>query len=259
MELDLDGRRAQVDVAGSGPPILLVHSLLTDAAAFEALVQPLALRRTVCRVSLPAFDGTAPLPDPSIEDLADFLAAVIEQLSLGTFEAVLGNGLGGFASVALAMRHGHLIDKLIAANCGAVFSPERAEAFGRMSRLVDEGGMDAVAEVAVARIFPEAYLAAHLDAAAERKNVLLRVDPGAFSAACRALAAMDLRPGLGAIRHPTLVVIGAEDQTTPSDMGRQLAAAIPDAREAVLSDCGHCPQLQQPADLLDAVTEFLDA
>ncbi len=256
--VELSTGHVSVDVVGEGPPLLLLHSLLTDAAAFDQIVPSLAGSHQVCRVSLPGFDGSAPLREPGVFDLADVVAGVMTELGLNPDTSVLGNGLGGFVAVALAINHGDRFNGLIATNCGAAFSPDRAEAFGTMSGLVEEGGMAAVVDVAVRRVFPEAYLAQHPEIIEERREVLLRVDPGAFAAACRALGSMDLRPQLGSIENPTLVVAGADDATTPPEMAEELANGIGNARRVVLADCGHCPQLQQPAALLAALDSFLD-
>ena len=50
---------AEVTREGQGPAIVLVHSLLTDAHAYDLVVPALTARGTVFRVSLPA------LPHPS--------------------------------------------------------------------------------------------------------------------------------------------------------------------------------------------------
>lgn len=256
--MELNGGQVSVDVAGQGPPLVLLHSLLTDAAAFDHIVAPLARSHTVCRVSLPGFDGSTPLQDPDIFDFADLVAGVMTELELGRDASVLGNGLGGFVAVALAARHGDRFHRLIATNCGAAFSPDRAKAFEVMSGLVEDGGLAAVAGVAVQRIFPAHYLGRHPEVIEQRREVLLRVDPGAFAAACRALGHLDLRPHLGSIESPTLVVVGADDETTPPKMAQELTDGIPNAQQVVLSDCGHCPQLQQPEALLAAAKSFLD-
>jgi pimeloyl-ACP methyl ester carboxylesterase len=43
----------------------------------------------------------------------------------------------------------------------------------------------------------------------------------------------DSRPGLGAIKCPTLVLVGDDDQATPPDLSREIAAAIPGSRLVV--------------------------
>src|SRR5581483_11004856 len=110
---------------------------------------------------------------------------------------------------------------------------------------------------AVNRIFHPAYLAAHPTAIAERRAVLLKNEPRAFAAACRALETMDLRPGLAAIRMPVLVIVGALDSATPPPLGRALAAGVAGARFVEIPDCGHCPPLEAPDRLLAILEPFL--
>ena len=60
------------------------------------------------------------------------------------------------------------------------------------------------------------------------------------------MARADLRPALGAIRCPTLVLGGLADPLTPPDNARELAAAIPGAQLHLLADCGHLLTWEQP-------------
>ena len=260
-DLKVGPTRVQVDSEGEGPPFILVHSLLTGPEAFDEVAASLKRRHLVHRVSLPGFGRSDPLQqlDPTIDDIADHLAAALAQLDGGPGTAVLGNGLGGFVAAAMAIRHGITFDRLILSNSGAAFSPERTAAFSTMSSLVTDGGMGAVVDVAVRRIFPEHYLDANPDVISERRMVLEGVDPLAFAAACRALAATDLRPSLQRIPNQTLIVIGEDDETTPPEMGRELADGITDSTVAEIPGCGHCPQLQAPAALLAAIETFLDS
>lgn len=252
--------RIQIDAEGSGPPLVLVHSLLTDAAAFDVTVPTLARHRQVFRVSLPGFGHSLPLEtdQPSIVDLGDFVAEAMDQAEVGEDAAVLGNGLGAFVVVALAARHGNRFKELIVANGGAYFTDERKGAFTTMSDLVTQSGMEAVVDVAVKRIFTDEYLAAHPEAIGQRRDVMVKTEPGAFAAACRALRDMDLRPDAATITNRTLVIAGGADATTPPEMARDLAGRIPGADFVELDGCGHCPPLEQPDQFVQAVQGFLN-
>lgn len=248
-----------VDGDGAGPDLVLVHSLLTDWRAFDLVVPTLSKGRRVVRVSLPGF-GTTPaldVEDPSIFDLADTVAEALDVAEVSSDAAVLGNGLGAFVVAALAVSHGRRFGPLISANGGAVFADERRGAFTTMSELVASGGMEAVVDVAVKRIFTDPYLAAHPEVITERRGVMVKTDPMAFSAACRALRDMDLSDQVGKITNPTLVIAGGADQTTPPEMARTLASAIPGSRLVELEGCGHCPPLEQPDAFAAAVDAFL--
>ena len=251
----------QVDSEGSGPELLIIHSLLTGPEAFDTVVGQLSDHLTVHRLYLPGFGESSPLRDanPSIADLADVVAATMAELGTGPEVTVLGNGLGSFIASTLAIRHGDSLGRLIVSNTGPGFPEERRGAFTTMSDLAEQGGMTAVADVAIARIFPPAYVERHPEALDERRLVLTGIDPHAFSAACRALAALDLTDELPTITSRTLVIAGEIDQTTPPEMGRAVAAAVPDARFELIPDCGHCPQLEQPTALLKVIRDFLDA
>ena len=249
-----------IDSSGTGPPLVLIHSLLTDARAYDSVAAELSGGYCVHRVWLPGFGPSAPLDgsEPhTLFDLAGMVADAMSDGNVGPDAAVLGNGLGAFVAVAMAIAHGSDIGPLIVANGGAVFSEDRRGAFETMSRLVSEAGMAAVVDTAVRRIFPEEYLAAHPETIEDRRRVLLDIDPASFAACCRALHAMDLRPDLGRITNPTLVVGGSADATTPPEMSAELAASIAGAELVILDDCGHCPPLQQPEALAAAVDAFL--
>lgn len=56
----------------------------------------------------------------------------------------------------------------------------------------------------------------------------------------------DSRPGLAAIRCPTLVVCGRHDKLTPLALSQEIADAIPKAKLVVIEDCAHLPTMEQP-------------
>ncbi len=255
------GTPMEIRIDGDGPSLVLIHSLLTDAAAFDDVIPALSKQRRVVRLSLPGYGGSPPLSAerPTMADLADAIAAGMDQAEVEPSGAVLGNGLGAFVALALAVDHGHRFGPLIVANGGATFAEDRRLAFTKMADLVDDGGMAAVADLAIHRIYPADYLQANPAAAEERRAVLIKANPVAFAAACRALRDLDLTPNLPRLTNPTLVVAGEADQTTPPEMARQLAAELPNSELVELADCGHCPPLEQPEAFANAVSAFLDA
>lgn len=249
----------QIEVEGDGPPLVLVHSLLTDSTAYDLTAPVLAKNRRVVRVSLPGFGTTPPLAadNPTIFDLADAVAEALDIAEVDPDAAVVGNGLGAFVVVALAINHGNRFAELVVANGGAWFPTERQAAFTTMSNLVTDSGMEAVVDVAVKRIFTDEYLADHPTAIDERREVLVKTNPTAFAGACRALRDMDLRDRASTIGNRTLVIAGGADATTPPSMSHDLAERIPDVRLVTLDGCGHCPPLEQPNEFVAVLEDFL--
>src|SRR5205807_4031463 len=89
---------------GGGRDLVLLHSLLSDRTAFDRIAPRLALERRLWLVNLPGFGASGPA-GPGLEDFADRIASELPKLGLSAQADLLGNGFGGFVSVAPAVRH----------------------------------------------------------------------------------------------------------------------------------------------------------
>lgn len=56
----------------------------------------------------------------------------------------------------------------------------------------------------------------------------------------------DSRPRLPAIAVPTLVLCGEAERLCPPEVHREMAAAIPGARLAIIANAGHFALIEQP-------------
>jgi proline iminopeptidase len=66
-----------------------------------------------------------------------------------------------------------------------------------------------------------------------------------------------VRPRLGEVRAPTLVIVGEHDWIMPPSRARELAAGISGAELLVLPDAYHFAFGEQPEAVRAAVREFL--
>lgn len=255
--LSVNNLAVEYEQTGRGRPLLLLHSLLTELTVFERVSPLLARERRVLRINLPGFGASNPAALDTVAAWADHVVATMDALGLPADSDVFGNGFGAFVALELACRHGQRLRHLVAADALPAF-PEAAKApFRAMAERVRAGGMQAVLDTAIGRMFPPAFAQAHPEEVAARKAALAKVDPECYARACLALAALDLTPRLATIRNPTLVLCGALDQTTPPAAARRLAEAIPGAAYREIADSGHCPMLEQPEALVRAMQAFL--
>ncbi len=255
--LSVNGGKVEYLQSGKGPDLLLLHSLLTELTVFDRISPVLAGSRRVTCINLPGFGASDPLLLISVGDYADHVARTMDALALPVDCAVFGNGFGAFVALELAIRHGGRFGRLMVADTLAAF-PEPARApFRGMAEKVRAGGMPAVLDTAIGRMFPPAFAAAHPEVVAARKLALASANPECFARACLALAALDLRVLLPGILNPALVMCGALDQTTPPALARDLAQAIPGAAWHEIADSGHCPMLEQPDALVALMRNFL--
>ena len=138
-------------------------------------------------------------------------------------------------------------------------APASAALITQTNLVSNVSGLAAITDVAMRRLFSPEFQADHPDLMAGRRAAFLRTDPEVFRAACDALAALDLRPELGNVRVPVLVLVGEHDEATPPPMSLELAAGLPQARFDIIPGCAHVPQLQSPYVFLDAIGDFLSS
>jgi len=243
---------------GQGPPLVLLHSLLSDRASFDAVVAPLARAFRVIVPELPGF-GRSRAVGGGLAGVADRMAELVTEAAGSAGAVVLGNGYGGFVALQMAIRYPGIAAKLILADCGAAFSEPGREAFRNMASASRARGLAAITDVAMRRLFAPEFQAEHPDLMAGRRAAFLQTDPEVFRAACDALAGLDFRPELGKVRVPVLVLVGEHDEATPPPMSQELAAGLPQARLEIIPGCAHVPQLQSPDVFLDAIGGFLSS
>jgi 3-oxoadipate enol-lactonase len=244
------------DDTGKGTPLILLHSLLSDRASFDAIAPELAKSFRVIVPELPGF-GRSQAVAGGLPDIADRMAKVVREA--GEDAIVLGNGYGGFVALQMAIRHSGIASRFIFADCGAAFSEGGREAFRNMAAASRANGLAAITDVAMRRLFAPEFQAANPDLMADRRAAFLRTDEEVFRAACAQLAALDLRGELHKVKVPALVLVGEQDEATPPPMSHELAAGLPDARLKIIPGCAHVPQLQAPRLFLETIGGFLVA
>ena len=245
-------------LSGDGPPLFLLHSLLSDRASFDAVVPELSKSFQVIVPELPGF-GRSQAVTGGLAAVADRMAEAVKDAADGKAAIVLGNGYGGFVALQMAIRHPAIATRFVLADCGAAFSEAGREAFRNMAAASRAKGLSAITDMAMRRLFAPEFQAAHSDLMADRRAAFLRTDLEVFCAACDALASLDLRPELANVKAPVLVLVGEHDEATPPPMSHELAAGLPQAHLEIIPGCAHVPQMQSPTLFLQVIGDFLPA
>jgi pimeloyl-ACP methyl ester carboxylesterase len=248
------GTRIEVVQVGRGRELVALHSLLTDRSAFDRILPQLARHYRVTLLSLPGFGASSPVR-PGIWNYVDWVSEAFDMLGLTPEADVLGNGFGGSVALAFAAKHGNRLRRLVLADAVASFPAEARGAFRDMAAKVKLGGMEAILEVAVRRLFTDDYIQTHPHLLDACRSVLLRMEPQAFIAACETLAGLNMVAT--DIVKSALVIVGEHDTATPAPLCRALAESLPRGVYREIPDCAHAPQIQKPEIFLELVESFL--
>lgn len=167
-----------------------------------------------------------------------------------------GCALGGAVGAELALRHPGRVASLALIAASPRFGT--ADEFRQRGVVVRSHGLDPVARAAPERWFTPGFAGAQPAITEWAVQMVRTTDPGCYIAACEALASFDIRPELGRIGVPTLVLVGSEDQVTGPAEARTLVG-IPDARLAVVPGASHLAPVEQPAAVTDLLVRHFSA
>jgi pimeloyl-ACP methyl ester carboxylesterase len=103
---------AAVRVHGSGPPLLLVHGLMTSSYSFRYVLEPLGRRFTVYVPDLPGAGHSEAAPSYAPDACVAWLGALQGALGIRGC-AVVGNSMGGYLCMRLALKDAGAMSRLV--------------------------------------------------------------------------------------------------------------------------------------------------
>jgi magnesium chelatase accessory protein len=261
------GCRWHVQVAGTGPVLLLVHGTGAATHTWRGLSPLFRSGWTVVAPDLPGHGFSSPLParDMSLPGVAAALAALLAELGM-TPVVVAGHSAGAAILARLCLDRVIRPRVVIALNGALVplrglpalmFQPaaflfrnssllpalfvRRAGQPGAVRRLLDSTGST-------------------IDATGETLYARLVRSPGHVSSALAMLAHWDLRPlarDLPQLGPPLRLIVGDRDQTMPPEESRRVAKLVPGTGIDYVAGAGHLVHEEQPervAALIDAAS-----
>jgi 4,5:9,10-diseco-3-hydroxy-5,9,17-trioxoandrosta-1(10),2-diene-4-oate hydrolase len=266
----IGGRQVNVIDLGSGPPLVFIHGLSGSWQNFLEQLPVFAREHRVIAFDLPGF-GESDMPDEkiTIRGYGEWVAALLDELGVGT-AAVVGNSMGGFIGIELAIRFPQRVERLVLVSAAGLsieyLRNERALAVLNAfdNRLAAYTGWlatksDALARRPRARQMIFGIVAAHPDRlpgplVAEQVR---GSGKAGFIPALDALTDYPIRNRLGEIACPVLIVWGAKDKLVPARDADEFARLIPNSRKVVWQDTGHVAMLERPAAFNRLLEAFL--
>lgn len=241
---------------GAGTPLLLLHCLGVDHR-FWGFAADLADKFRLLSYDLPGH-GRTPVPYApyTIEDLADQAADVLRAQNISKMH-VAGISLGGLIAQQLAAAHPEMVDRLVLIDTTPRYTDELRGMWAVRAKTAREQGPTSLIEGLLPIWFTPAALAKNATDVRYVRDALAHCSGEGYALACEALAAADLRANAARIVSPTLVICGDDDIPSFRDAANWLAAHIGNARLTWITGARHASVLEQPAQALRLIREFL--
>lgn len=221
--------------------LILLHGLSGSGRWWARNVPGLAQKHRVMIPDLVGY-GRTPLVGrvPSLPRMADLLASWVGVLGLEAVD-VAGHSMGGQVAIHFAAHHPERVRRLVLVDAAGIPRPVTPRHVARFAM-----------EIApLWRWGDPSFLPTIVgDAWTAGPRTLLR--------SISHIVRDDVRPLLGSIRAPTLVVWGEGDTWVPLRHALQLRRAIPDASLVVLRGAAHMPMVDRPEAFNRLVLRFLE-
>jgi len=252
---------------GAGAPVIFVHEFAGDLRRWEAQLRHFGQRYHAIAYNArgyPPSDAPEEVGKYSQDRAADDIAAVLDHLQLSRAH-IVGLSMGGFATLHFGFRHAPRARSLTVAGCGYGANPAKREDFraevAASAALLLEQGTEKFAEryaygptrVQLENKSPRAFadfkrqLAEHSDIGSANTLLgVLRERPSLY----------DLKDQMKALNVPTLILAGDEDWPCllPGILMKEI---IPSAALAVMPNCGHAINIEDPDAFNRIVGNFL--
>jgi len=273
-QVELHGHRVIYRIAGSGPPVLLIHGMVNSSLHWEDVALRLADRYTLIAPDLIGHgDSATPRGDYSLgahaASIRDLLAVI------GVDHAtVVGHSLGGGVAMQFFYQFPQRTDRLVLVSSGGLgqeVSPLlRAAALpgaaallrAAAHRRVLDGLWWSGAQMRERGVGTGVYLQAIARALRPLQHVGARK---AFIQTLRAVIdvhgqRVSARDRLYLLRgFPTLIVWGEHDNTIPLAHGEAAHHAIAGSHFVTLARAAHFPHLEDPDGLAQALDDFISS
>ena len=270
-QIELHGRRVVYRVAGSGPPVVLIHGMLNSSSHWQSVALSLAREHTVLAPDLIGHgDSAAPRGDYSLgahaASIRDLMAAIgIDRAT------IVGHSLGGGVAMQFFYQFPQRVERLVLISSGGL-----GHEVSPMLRTAALPGVSALLSAIRPRLLSAMWdTGARLRAREVRAGVYVQAIARALrpleNAGARAAFLQTLRSVIDVHGQrvsatdrlyllesmPTLIVWGERDHTIPIEHGRLAQAAIPHSVFRTLPSAAHFPHLEDPDGLSQLLREFI--
>ncbi|MEA2201290.1 MAG: hypothetical protein QOI89_1886 [Solirubrobacteraceae bacterium] len=270
-QIELHGRRVVYRVAGSGPPVVLIHGMLNSSSHWQSVALSLARKHTVLAPDLIGHgDSAAPRGDYSLgahaASIRDLMAAIgIDRAT------IVGHSLGGGVAMQFFYQFPQRVERLVLISSGGL-----GHEVSPMLRTAALPGVSALLSAIRPRLLSAMWdTGARLRAREVRAGVYVQAIARALrpleNAGARAAFLQTLRSVIDVHGQrvsatdrlyllesmPTLIVWGERDHTIPIEHGRLAHAAIPRSMFRTLPSAAHFPHLEDPDGLSQLLREFI--
>lgn len=262
---EIDGVRLHYQEKGTGTPLVLLHGFTSSTYSWKDVFEPLAKSFHVIAVDLKGFGFSGkPDGDYSRRAQAVLVAHLLDYLKIEK-AWLCGNSMGGEVALNFALQNPKRVAGLVLIDSAGVVVPGAGSLAPGYLLIPGVGRVlmafaltsDKLVRQGLAKSFYDQAYVTNERVAYYHRPLKTR---GGQLAALRARTQWSMFPieqDLNKVDAPALIIWGAQDALIPLEAGRRMHSLIKDSELLVFENCGHLPQEEMPARVVEETTRFI--
>ena len=247
------------DSATEGPVVVLLHGYMENLSVWDDFSALLGPGVRVIAPDLPGH-GISEVKGPihTMEFLADTVHEVLLQLNAVKC-CVIGHSMGGYVALALAARHPEILSGLVLFSSTPNPDSEAKKADReREIALIEAGKKELLSRVTPGKMFAAANRARFADEMEDLAELIQLTEDEGITALLRGMEQRaDQNEMLHKLPVPQMFIFGRHDEFIPVEIAEKVIAAQPQARVVWLENSGHMGFIEQPAEAVNAIHQFM--
>src|SRR5881396_2370299 len=259
MNVTANGIRMHYALEGpaGAPVVTLSHSLAARLEMWEPQVKALTGRWRVLRYDTRGHGGSdAPAGPYTLDELAEDARALLGALGIQRTHWV-GLSMGGMIGQTLALKAPELFASLVLCDTSSRVPPEAKPLWDERVHTAEAKGMEPLVEGTLGRWFTAPFKDRGGSVVESVRAMIRSTNPAGYIGCYQAISSLNLTDRIGAIKIPTLIIVGEDDQGTPVAASKVMHAQIKGSELVVLKSAAHLSNMEQPEAFTNALTGFL--
>ncbi len=246
-------------VYGSGEPVVLIHGVGMEQAAWKAQVEELA-----ADYQLVVYDmfghGKSRVPPEGVTlaAYADQLSDLLDHLGIATAN-VIGHSMGALVALEFALGRPHRTMRVVALNAVFMRTPQQKAAVMERAAALKDVGVSATVDATIARWFGTPVPDALRASARMIAGILANVNAAGYARTYQLFATCDSvhAERLASLEMPALFMTAEFDPNSSPAMSAEMAHRAPQGALSVIPGARHMMNVTDPQEVNRRLRTFL--
>jgi 3-oxoadipate enol-lactonase len=165
--------------------------------------------------------------------------------------------MGGMIGQTLALSSPGLFQSLALCDTSSRVPAEARPVWQERIQTARSQGMEPIVEPTIGRWFTAPFRESRRDVIDPVRTRIRTTSPQGYAGCCAAISQLDLTDKIAAIKVPTVIIVGEEDQGTPVAASQAIQKQIAGSQLEIIKSASHLSNLEQPEEFTRILTSFL--